>query len=200
MHARTKAVGQAVLRVVGAMIAAPFVVVARLDTPLESAELFFAFGSHSLAGLPGFVGNAARAAYYRRTLTAFEAGASVHFGSYFSKRGAAVRAGAGIGAYCVIGLVTIGPRARIASRVSITSGIHYHGSAAQRQDTDQIERVWIGADSWIGEGALVGADVGAGAIVGMGAVVLEPVPDGVTVIGNPARRLPTPRATVGLRD
>lgn len=133
MHARTKGVGQTVLRVVGAVIAAPFVVMARLDAPLESAGLLFAFGGHSLAVLPGFVGNAARAAYYRRTLAAFEAGACVHFGRYFSRCGAVVRAGAGIGAYCVIGLVTIGPRMRIASRVSVMSGLHYRGSAAQRR-------------------------------------------------------------------
>lgn len=41
----------------------------------------------------------------------------------------------------------------------------------------------------IGMGALIGPGViiGRNAIVGMGAVVIEDVPDGMTVVGNPAR-------------
>jgi sugar O-acyltransferase (sialic acid O-acetyltransferase NeuD family) len=51
--------------------------------------------------------------------------------------------------------------------------------------------VRVGPLSWIGAGAVVlpGVHIGAGAIVGAGAVVTRNVPDGWTVVGNPARRL-----------
>lgn len=43
----------------------------------------------------------------------------------------------------------------------------------------------------IGAGALIraGVVIGENAVVGMGSVVLEDVPAGVTVVGNPARQL-----------
>jgi len=51
--------------------------------------------------------------------------------------------------------------------------------------------VTIGDHAYIGSGAIIrqGIAIGAGAIVGMGAVVTRDVPPGVTVVGNPARRL-----------
>lgn len=176
----------------GAMIAWPALMFALCDRYNEGRDDAFTLSAQALALVPGALGDAARRAYYARTLALFEAGAVVHFGSYFSKRGARVHAGAGIGAYCIMGLVDLGPGVRVASRVSITSGLYYHGSAASgvsRQDV--VTRVVIGANTWIGEGAVIGADVGAECIVGMGSVVIQPVPDHSTVIGNPARRVPS---------
>jgi sugar O-acyltransferase (sialic acid O-acetyltransferase NeuD family) len=56
--------------------------------------------------------------------------------------------------------------------------------------------VVIGDHAYIGTGAIIRQGqpgqpmrIGRGAVVGMGAVVTKPVPDGVTVVGNPARPL-----------
>lgn len=192
MTEEVKNVLQSLLAVIGACLAYPFVALAGFDRHLDERDDFFILGGQALAMVPGLVGNAARRAYYRRTLAAFEEGASVHFGSYFSKRGARVRAGAGIGAYCVIGLADIGSGVRIASRVSITSGLHYHGSTVTGvREVADVRRVDIGPNTWIGEGAVIGADVGAHCIIGMGSVVVQAVPDHAAVLGNPARRIPS---------
>ncbi|MHB1511684.1 MAG: acyltransferase [Acidiferrobacter sp.] len=183
-----KRILRALLAGLGTTIALPALAIAAWGRSDEG----FVWGGQAVALVPGAVGDAARAAFYGRTLALFEPGATIHFGSYFSKRGARVSAGAGIGAYCIIGLADLGPRVRIASRVSITSGLHYHGSAARGLGgQDVVERVTIGANTWIGEAAVIGADVGANCIVGMGSVVVQPVPDGATVMGNPARRIPS---------
>lgn len=51
----------------------------------------------------------------------------------------------------------------------------------------------IGRGATIGTGAVIasGLRIGAGATVGVGAVVLRDVPPGLTVLGNPARVVPT---------
>lgn len=53
-------------------------------------------------------------------------------------------------------------------------------------------RVQVGAWAYVYTGASVAPRIriGAGAIVGAGAVVIRDVPDGVTVVGNPARVKP----------
>ncbi len=190
MRKNSKEGARCVLTFFGAVLALPFVALTKLDRWVDERDALFTLSAQALAGLPGVLGNAARAAYYERTLALFEKGAVISFGSYFSKRGARVFAHAGIGAYCIIGLADVGTHARIASRVSITSGLHYHGGAGGLTDEDCVERVSIGAYAWIGEGAVIGADVGAHGIVGMGSVVVQAVPEGAAVLGNPARRIP----------
>jgi acetyltransferase-like isoleucine patch superfamily enzyme len=55
----------------------------------------------------------------------------------------------------------------------------------------RFERVAIGERTWVGEGAIVMANVGERCVVSAGAVVLDAMPDGVLVAGNPARAVRT---------
>ena len=68
----------------------------------------------------------------------------------------------------------------VGDRVSIAPGVHTAG------------RVTICDDAFVGLGAVIinGVTVGRRASVSAGAVVVRDVPEGVTVVGNPARPLP----------
>jgi acetyltransferase-like isoleucine patch superfamily enzyme len=66
------------------------------------------------------------------------------------------------------------------------------GDGRPKTDSDwRLERTLVRRRAAIGSGAIVlpGVVIGAGAMVGAGAVVTEDIPDGVTVVGNPARVL-----------
>jgi acetyltransferase-like isoleucine patch superfamily enzyme len=61
---------------------------------------------------------------------------------------------------------------------------------SRKTDADwRLERTWVKRGAAVGTGAVIlpGVTIGAGAIIGAGAVVTRDVPDGATVVGNPAR-------------
>jgi sugar O-acyltransferase (sialic acid O-acetyltransferase NeuD family) len=72
---------------------------------------------------------------------------------------------------------TVDHDCRLADGAHVAPGAHLSGD------------VHVGAGSWIGVGACVkqGVYIGSDVMVGAGAVVVSDIPDGVTVIGNPAR-------------
>lgn len=183
------------LLALGALVAFPFAMLSTFEKYLIDSMSFFHFGAHTVALIPGVPGNYVRTAYYIMTLKACHPTVVVSFGTYFSNREASIAAKAGIGAYCVIGQAQIGERVRIASRVSIVSGLHEHGNTATYGDqTAGLSRqVRIGDSAWLGEGAIIAADVGESAVVSMGAVVFKPVPPHSMAMGNPARSLPLTR-------
>jgi sugar O-acyltransferase (sialic acid O-acetyltransferase NeuD family) len=78
---------------------------------------------------------------------------------------------------------TIDHHTRIGDFAHIAPGVHVGGEVS------------IGARALVGIGAVVlpRCRVGAGATVGAGAVVIGDVPDGVTVVGVPARLLASPQ-------
>lgn len=88
--------------------------------------------------------------------------------------------------------VTIGDRTQIGPGVQILAADHPRDAATRRKMLEFGRPVSIGADVWIGGGAIIlpGVTIGDGALVGAGAVVTRDVPDGASVVGNPARILP----------
>lgn len=121
--------------------------------------------------------------------------------------------GAKVGNYCTIGQnvyvgkdVIIGDGCRIQNNVSIFSGVtledsvfigpsavftnvKYPDAAIDQNFVSTLVRTGavIGANATI----ICGNDIGHKAVVGAGAVVTRPVPDGATVVGNPARVIKT---------
>ena len=92
--------------------------------------------------------------------------------------GAIVNPFSTIGSCCIVNTgATIDHDCDLADGVHVSPGAHLGGG------------VRVGAASWIGVGASVrhGAVIGMNVIVGVGAAVVADIPDGVTVIGVPAR-------------
>ncbi|HEY1709163.1 MAG TPA: acetyltransferase [Rhizomicrobium sp.] len=118
--------------------------------------------------------------------------ATIHHPSSVVSSRAAIGAGSFLAALCMIGVnavvgrfcivntgATIDHDNVLADGVNISPGVHFAGG------------VRCGEDAFVGVGASVapGIRIGSGATVGAGAVVIRDVPDGATVVGNPARVL-----------
>jgi maltose O-acetyltransferase len=85
--------------------------------------------------------------------------------------------------------VHIGERTQIGPGVQILAADHPRDPAKRSTGLEFGRPVRIGSNVWIGAGALIlpGVTVGDDALVGAGSVVTRDVPDGATVVGNPAR-------------
>lgn len=172
--------------------ALPFIVSAKIGSAFGNDDLFSAC-SCLFALLPGKTGSYLRLAYYMGTLKAISPDVFIGFGSYFSRRGAVVGKRVNIGAYCILGLVTLGDRVLVASRVSIPSGRRQHALRYDEENPSEkltFDRVTIGNECWIGEGSIIMADLGERCIVSAGSVVTRAMPSGRLIAGNPARVLP----------
>lgn len=88
--------------------------------------------------------------------------------------------------------VVIGNFTQIGPGVQILTADHPRNPAQRAQGAEFGRPISIGRNVWIGGGALIlpGVTIGDNALVGAGSVVTRDVPDGVTVVGNPARALP----------
>jgi acetyltransferase-like isoleucine patch superfamily enzyme len=153
----------------------------------------FRFSSHLCAITPAILGDYFRIAFYRLTLERCSPNSRISFGSLFAHPSASIGEGVYIGAYCVLGLCSIGDRTQIASHVQILSGKRQHSRDLSGKITGSeegsFETIDIGADCWIGASAVVMAPVGAGSTIGAGSVVVNPIDAGVVAVGNPARVL-----------
>ncbi len=85
--------------------------------------------------------------------------------------------------------VTIGDGAMLGPTVQIYCAEHHLDPVPRAEGIEIAKPVMIGRNVWIGGGAIIlaGITIGDGAIVGAGSVVTRDVPQGATVVGNPAR-------------
>lgn len=166
----------------------PLIVLAWLEKRISRSEVIFLLFGHSLAVIPGFPGDWLRGAYYYGTLDACSWEVRIGFGTLFTHRGAAISSRVSTGAYCVIGHARVGEDVMIGSRVSIPSGKRQHLDEQGRlAPVTRFEPVAVGEHCWIGEGAILLADIGSACIVSAGAVVIDAMPAGKLIGGNPAR-------------
>lgn len=92
--------------------------------------------------------------------------------------GAIIESDAEIGRHCIINTASaVNHDCRIGDYVHIAPNANICGA------------VEVGEGTWIGAGATVvqGIRIGSWCTIGAGAVVIHDVPDGATVVGNPAR-------------
>ena len=85
--------------------------------------------------------------------------------------------------------VHIGERTQIGPAVQILAADHPRDPARRATGLEFGRPVHIGSNVWIGAGALIlpGVTIGDDALIGAGSVVTRDVPEGATVVGNPAR-------------
>ncbi len=173
------------------VLTSPLIIIAKLEEWITGNENFFAGIGQFLALFPGKVGKSLRLGYYFCTLEKCAYDAYFGFGVLIPHRGTRIGYRVVIGAYSIIGTVTLEDDVLIASRVSIPSGKYQHVPEDEEKLITEAElkfsRIIIGKNTWIGEGALVLANVGENCTIAAGSVVMKDVKPNCKVAGNPAR-------------
>ena len=159
----------------------------------KKAARIYSQCKQTLSICPTIFGDYLRLAYYWAVCTKISPDVQLMLGSIISHRDTIIRAGSGVGLYSTIGYADIGENVLIGSRVSILSGKYQHGRPSERaknlETSGEFTTVRIGDNTWIGDGALILANIGKNCTVGAGCVVFKDIPDGTTVLGNPARKV-----------
>jgi acetyltransferase-like isoleucine patch superfamily enzyme len=153
----------------------------------------FAGWSQAYSLVPGLVGEYLRRSFYKLTLSRCGDDVCITFGTLISHPTASLGDRAYVGAFCVLGDITLEDDVLLGSNVSIINGGAQHGierlDLPIREQPGQWRRITIGRDTWIGDRSVVLADVGRHCVVGAGSVVVSPLADYAIAVGNPARVL-----------
>jgi virginiamycin A acetyltransferase len=163
---------------------------AALITGFGRSHEAFVFFAQQFALFPGIAGSYLRVAYYKLTLEKVGADCHMALGSYFAHSQSSMNDRVGIGAYCVLGQVSLGDGTLLASCVQVISGSRQHLRDEHGRLTDvgqSFDRITIGKECWIGAGAIIMADLADMVSVAAGSVVSYAMPAGAVVAGNPAR-------------
>src|SRR5262249_55404571 len=171
------------------IILSPMLLGCWIESRLGAGERWFGACAALVSLLPGWPGSMVRKAFYPATLRGFASRAYISFAAPTVHRAGVLGLTPYSGPHSRRGAGSIGDDAKIAARAPVLAGRRQHGVGGDgRADAaPRLSEVSIGEGSWIGEGAIVMANVGCNSIVGAGSVVVRDVPDGVTVVGNPAR-------------
>lgn len=176
------------------LLTSPLIVLTYLESLLfgRRTEKIYASCRELLAVIPTLLGNYMRSAYYWAVCTKVSPDACFCFGSMVSHRDVRIGAGTVVGTYSGVGYADVGKNVLFGARVSVISGKYQHGRPEGRahngETVEEYSRITVGDNTWVGENALILANVGHNCTVGAGSVVFKDVPDGTTVIGNPARK------------
>jgi len=153
----------------------------------------FAGWSQALSILPGLTGEYLRRAFYQLALAHCGQDVCTTFGTVISHPTTSLGNRTYVGAFCVLGDVTLEEDVLLGSHVSVINGGAQHGierlDVPVREQPGQWRRITIGRDSWIGDRSVVLANIGRHCVVGAGSVVVTPLEDYAIAVGNPARVL-----------
>lgn len=152
-----------------------------MEGPAENSDVVVAFGDNALrVQFAERLRNAGfRLVSIIHPAAVVSAHATIDLGTVVFA-GAVINIGAEIGTACIINT-----RAVIEHDCVLGKAVHVSPGA------NLAGLVTIGNESWVGIGACIRQQikVGRNVTIGAGAVVVAPLPDDVTVVGNPARPL-----------
>ncbi len=172
------------------IIVVPFYIFYKLESSIIRTEQPFCGMSQLFSLIPGLIGEYMRREFYKLSLQKCSDDCCICFGTIFSHPTAEVWKGVYIGAYCTIGMVSIGENVLLGSNVDIMSGRRQHSferlDLPIKEQDGKFKRIHIGADTWVGNGAIIMANVGAKCIIGAGSVVNQDIEDFSIAAGNPA--------------
>jgi acetyltransferase-like isoleucine patch superfamily enzyme len=174
-----------------AVLISPVTVSYLLLSMIANKDSLIASYSQLLSLLPGKLGSHLRSGFYRFVFTKCSPDALISFGTLFSQQDTSINEGVYIGPQCNIGKCVIGKNTLLGSGVHIMSGKGQHNfddpTKPIKDQGGTFTKIEIGENCWLGNSALIMANVGKGSVVAAGAVVVDAVPEGAIVGGNPAR-------------
>jgi len=181
--------------IIGLILTSPLIILTWLEALFlgKKAEWIYNSCKEILSLCPTTLGEYMRLAYYWAVCTHVSPNACFCFGSMVAHRDTIIHSGVVVGVYSILGFCEVGENVLFGARVSLISGKYQHGRPEERAlngfGTEFYQKLTIGSNSWIGQEAILMANIGENCTVAAGSVVYKTVPDGATVMGNPARKV-----------
>lgn len=179
------------IRIGALIVVSPLVVLYWLLRPVSREDSLFAAFSQTVSLFPGLLGSYLRIAFYRCAMSHCASDSYIGFGTLFSHRDTELHSGIYIGPQCNIGLSVIHRNCLLGSGVHLLSGKNQHRfddpDTPIRLQGGEFTKISLGENTWVGNGAIIMANVGRDCIIGAGTVVINDIPPGSIVAGNPGK-------------